>query len=291
MGYGIAVDAHGSAYVTGATYSPDFSTKNGFQTVLKGIGKAFVAKFNSDGELIYSTYLGGSGLGDEGYSIAVDRHENAYVTGYTSSFDFPIRNAFQNVPKAFQTAFVTKLDSSGTELVYSTYLGGSGNTSFGDTGAGIAVDAHENAYVTGVTASVDFPTKNAFQTRLKGLTDAFVTKFDAAGDMLVYSTYLGVSTSLFDPFDDLANAIAVDAHGNAYITGRTASPDFPVKNAFQGPAGSRQAFVTKFDAAGNALIYSSYLAEYWDAGIVVDRKGDAYVTGFYGVFVDKVSAR
>jgi len=177
------------------------------------------------------------------------------------------------------------LAAAGSELVYSTYLGGSTDFnlgSTGDAGFGIALDGGSNVYVTGYTDSSDFPTKNAFQRGI-GSTDgnAFVTKLDAAGTALVYSTYLGGS------FRDQANGISVDTHDDAYITGRTQSPDFPAKNAFQGDlkSGGGNAFITKFDAAGTALVYSSYLggsAPYpGDSGngIAVDASGNAYVTG------------
>jgi Beta-propeller repeat len=294
QGFAIAVDAIGDAYVTGYTASTDFPTKNAFQKTLKSPEtNAFVTKLDAAGnELVYSTYLGGSSFdGDQGNGIAVDADDNAYVTGFTLSADFPTKNAFQENLKGGRNAFITKLDAAGCALIYSTYLGGSG----GDQGNGIAVDADHNAYVTGFTLSADFPTKNAFQNKLKAhcsdCTNAFVTKLDRDGDSLVYSTYLG-GASMPD-FAEVGNAIAVDEHGHAYVTGATNSTDFPTKNAFQrelkGQSGN--AFITKFDADGDSLAYSTYLGGSGASipsatccgdrgmGIAVDAHGHAYVTG------------
>src|SRR5438477_2498195 len=169
-----------------------------------------------DPTLVYATYLGSSGW-DYGSGIAVDAAGSAYVTGSTSSADFPTANALQAAKAGFQNAFVTKLNPTGSALVYSTYLGGSR----GDEGFGIAVDAAGSAYVTGGTGSADFPTTaGAFQTTYGG-GDAFVTKLNATGTALVYSTYLGGSRG------DGGFGIAVDAAGSAYVTGSTNSTDFP----------------------------------------------------------------
>ncbi len=145
QGNGIAVDSSGSAYVTGQTVSTNFPTSSPLQAVFGGGPDAFVAKLNPTGSaLVYSTYLGGSGE-DFGYGIAVDSAGNAYVTGFTSSTDFPTANPLQAVNDGDGNAFVAKLNPGGSALVYSTYLGGSG----GETGIGIAVDSAGNAYVTG----------------------------------------------------------------------------------------------------------------------------------------------
>jgi Bacterial Ig-like domain (group 3)/Beta-propeller repeat len=288
---GIAVDGAGNAYVTGQTTSTDFPTTPGaFQTVCNGgsncdsDGDAFVAKLNPEGSaLVYSTYLGGSNF-DVGEGIAVDSAGNAYVSGVTDSADFP------TTPGAFQTvcnggsdcfpngdAFVTKLNCTGTALVYSSFLGGS----WEDLGVGIALDSADNAYVTGGTGSTDFPTVNPLQgTNGGGYFDAFVAKINAAGSALVYSTYLGGS------LDDYGTGIAVDGAGNAYITGETTSANFPTMNPLQpangGGTGGDDAFVAKINAAGSALVYSTYLggagAEQGN-GIAVDSAGNAYVAG------------
>ncbi len=252
-GSGIAVDNSGNAYVTGRTFSTDFPTQNPFQGQHGGGYwgvDIFVTKFSAFGIFSYSTYLGGSGE-DYGDGIAVDASGNAYVTGETDSTNFPTAQAFQgSMAGGPYDAFVTRFESSGASLTYSTYLGGSG----GESGRGIAVDASGNAYVTGDTGSSDFPTQGPLQDALSGTTDVFVTKFNASGSSLSYSTYLGGSG------EEYGNAIAVDAWGNAYVTGETDSTNFPTKNAFQGRySGELDAFVSKLDPGGTALIYSSYL--------------------------------
>ena len=271
---GIALDAAGNAYVTGTTNSTNFSTMNPFHgTFGGGTFDAFVTKLNAAGSaLVYSTYLGGSGI-DSGAGIAVDAAGNAYVTGATSSSNFPTVNSFQPALGGGQDAFVTKLDAAGTALVYSTYLGGTDD----DGGAAIAVDAAGNAYVTGIANSINFPTLHPAQSAFGGVQDAFVTKLNAAGDALVYSTYLGGS------YGESGSGIAVDAAGNAYVTGETTSLDFPTANAFQVTlGGTYYAFVTKVNAAGNSFVYSTYLGGSGDdfgTGIAVDASGHAYVTG------------
>jgi hypothetical protein len=272
-GLGIAVDAAGNAYVTGFTNSTDFPTKNPFQPSLGGNYDAFVTKLNTAGNaVVYSTYLGGSGV-DGGEGIAADANGNAYITGSTTSTDFPTKNPFQASSGGSTDAFVTKLDGLGNAAFYSTYLGGSGI----DGGQGIAADAAGNAYVTGWTRSTNFPTKNAFQaTFSSGEDDAFVTKLDSVGKTALYSTYLGGSG------DDLGYGIAVDAAGNAYVTGETSSTDFPTKAAFQANLGGYyNAFMTKLNTGGNALVYSTYLGGSGidiGYGIAVDASS-VYVVG------------
>src|SRR5882762_8523809 len=260
LGVGIAVDADGNAYVVGWTNSSNFPTTAGaFQTTFGGGTNfdTFVTKLNPTGSaLVYSTYLGGSGS-DAGRKIAVDAAGNAYVVGQTSSSNFPTTTgAFQtSFGGGYSDAFLTKLNSTGSALVYSTYLGGTGE----DDGSGISVDADGNAYVAGFTASADFPaTAGAFQTTFGGgYGDAFVAKLDPTGSALIYSTYLGGTDS-----DAAGNpGLAVDASGNAYVTGETASTDFPTTaGAFQTTlSGYQNAFVTKLDPSGSALVYSTYL--------------------------------
>jgi hypothetical protein len=293
---GIAVDAAGNAYVTGSTGSSNFPTTAGaFQPSYGGTGDAFVMKLNSTGSTpVYSTYLGGS-ANDTATAIAVDAAGNAYVTGNTNSADFPTTaGAFQTtaapcvVPPQFcGNTFVTKVNPTGSGLVYSTYLHGSasGNSPGFSNSAGIAVDAAGNAYVSGETAFSDFPTTaGAFQTLLAGRRDAFVTRLNSTGAGLVYSTYLGGTN------DDRGLAIAVDAAGNAYVTGSTSSADFPTTpGALQlgSPTGSGT-FVTRLNPTGSGLIYSSFLdgcsncANDIGLGIAVDASANpnAYVTGW-----------
>ena len=294
IGYGIAVDADGSAYVTGVTGSTNFPTLGAFQRTFRGDFDAFVTKLDLTGVLLYSTYLGGSGF-DEGFGIAVDASGNAYVTGLTVSNLSSTRPGFPTTPGAYQptfgggfgNAFVTKLDTTKTglaSLVYSTYLGGA----IFDEGFGIAVDAAGNAYVTGETQSTNFPTTpGAFQPTFGGgSADAFVTKLDATGSSLVYSTYLGGSGGEGSPAGAPGSSgIAVDAAGNAYVTGETRSTNFPTTPGALQPTfggGSADAFVTKLNPTGSALVYSTYLGGSSDdsgAAIAVDASGNAYVTG------------
>lgn len=274
FGNAIAVDSAGNAYVTGGTQSTDFPTKNPAQSVPGGNTDVFVSKFDPTGStLIYSTYLGGTG-DEAGSSIAVDASGSVYVTGYTQSQNFPSKNPIQANIGGGSDAFVAKLDSTGSVLVYSTYLGGNGN----DFGNGIVADLSGNAYVAGKTGSTNFPTKNPLQPASGGGDDdAFVAKLDPTGSALVYSTYLGGS------FMDEARAIAVDAAGSAYVTGDTASANFPTKNPFQvALGGTTDAFLAKLDPTGSSLVYSTYLGGGgFDQGngIAVDASGNAYVTG------------
>jgi hypothetical protein len=280
-GYGIAVDSAGDAYVTGLTYSTNFPTMDPLQPANDGGGDAFVSKINPSGSaLVYSTYLGGSGY-DLGYGIAVDSAGDAYVTGLTYSSNFPTMNPLQ---PAFgggnYDAFVAKLNPSGSALVYSTYLGGSGD----DFARGIAVDSAGNAYLDGRTTSTNFPTMNPLQATNGGSADAFVAKLNPAGSALVYSTYLGGSGY---ENDQGHGGIAVDSAGSVYVTGDTDSSNFPTTPGVilrTCPHGCQysEPYVTKLNPTGSALVYSTYLpGQIYDfgAGIAVDSAGDAYVVG------------
>jgi hypothetical protein len=290
VGNGITVDASGNAYLTGQTLSTNFPTTPGaLQTTCGGTKcyDAFVTKLNPTGSaFVYSSYLGGSN-GDYGLGIIVDSSGNAYVTGDTQSTDFPTTpGAFRTICNGgsnctqFGDGFVTELNPTGSALVYSTYLGGS-NT---DQGQGISVDSMGDAYITGLTASADFPTTTGvFQkTFAGGSYDAFVSELNPTGTALVYSTYLGGSSS------DYANGVGVDSSGNTYVTGTTCSTDFPITpGAFQTSYGGGNctigdAFVTKLNPNGSALAYSTYLGgSSYEIGfsIAVDTSGNAYVTG------------
>jgi Beta-propeller repeat len=276
QGFGVAVDGSGNAYVTGETNSTNFPTTNPLQPANAGGVDAFVTKLNPTGSaLVYSTYLGGSGF-DQGEGIAVDSSGNAYVVGATNSNNFPVTpNAFQSAcgnPSSCANAFVTKLNPTGSALVYSTYLGGN----LIDSGLGIAVDASGSAYVVGETSSTNFPTLNPLQPVYGGGNDAFVSKLNAAGSALVYSTYLGGSA------DDAGNGIAVDSSGDAYVTGVTFSTNFPTMGPFQANLnGTDNAFVSELNPSGSALVYSTYLGGNgtFGAGVVVDNSDNAYVVG------------
>jgi uncharacterized repeat protein (TIGR01451 family) len=273
----LAVDSAGAAYVAGFTDSYNLPAANPEQNFNAGGNDAFVAKLNPSGNgLVYCTYVGGS-ADDRAYGIAVDETGSAYVTGMTTSANFPVRNALQSHLAGGRNAFVLKLNPAGNTLVYSTYLGGNAS----DNGNGIAVDGGGDAYVVGDTTSINFPA-TGMQRGNHGGQDAFVAKLSADGSRLLYSTYLGGGSA------DRGAGIAVDASGSAYIIGSTYSTDFPVANAFQSHnAGGQDAFIARLSADGNSLLFSTYLggtggtAAYPEAGqgIALDSQGSAYVTG------------
>ncbi|HET8891570.1 MAG TPA: SBBP repeat-containing protein [Candidatus Angelobacter sp.] len=289
---GMALDSAGNAYITGITENRNFPTTAGaFETEL-GPGDpfaAFVTKISANGsELVYSTFLGG-GIHDEGHAIAVDANGNAYVTGETHDPGFPTTaGAFQPHCKLFDVscnaAFVTKLNSNGSKLVYSTFLGGSSNGV--QAGRGIAVDSDGNAFVTGDTDASDFPTTagSAQPVFGGGASDAFVAEISSSGSHLIYSTYLGgTGIGVAGTGFDSGSAIALDSLGNAYVTGTTGSANFPVKNAFLAQCIFQvhfcvDSFVTKLNASGR-LVYSTYLSVGGGSGIAVTPGGEAYVTG------------
>ncbi len=279
---GIAVDLDGHAYVTGETSSVTFPTfQHAFQSTVSGPGDVFVTKFNRDGSgMVFSTYLGGT-QGDGGERIVLsedDRGTQAYVLGATNSSDFPVtERAIQPALAGGWDAFVVALSPDGRTLVYSTYLGGSGDENIDGSG-GIAV-VDRNAYVSGSTDSTDFPTTpGAFQRINAGSNDAFVARLSPSGQRLMYSTYLGGEGY------DWAQAIAVDPFGAAYVTGGTGSILFPTTaNAFQRiPTDADNVFVTKVNREGTSLVYSTFLGGVacdTGTGIAVDDGGRAYVTG------------
>ena len=289
IAWGMAVDLAGNVYVAGYTASSNFPTLDPYQPSAGGQGEAFVAKFRPDGSPQYITYLGGDYI-DYGTDIAVDLAGNAYVTGWTGSSDFPVTpGSFQPQYAGGWDAFVTKLNATGTALVYSSYLGGSGQENRTNAGipGSIAVDRDGNAYVAGDTLSADFPTVHALQPSLNGSMDAYVTKVNAEGTSLVYSTYLGGERA------ETAWGIAVDRTGNAVVVGDTTSLAFPVVNAHQPNCAPsfvlcHDVFVTRIDARGAVLVYSTYLGgadrDYIDRafGVAVDDAGAAYVTGMTG---------
>ncbi|HEV7394948.1 MAG TPA: SBBP repeat-containing protein [Pyrinomonadaceae bacterium] len=355
----IAVDSNGNAYVTGDTASANFPTVNPLQPALSGAQDAFISKFNSTGSaLVYSTYLGGNTGFENGWDIVVDSGGNAYVAGRTTALDFPVTagSALQPTKSTNNTVdsgFVTRLSATGA-LFYSTYLTGpQGSSAFGiatdgsgnayvtgRTGSGfpvtasafssttfntgfltkintnasgaaslaystflgptgfaeghaITADANGNAYITGNTnsTSTNFTSAGAAQTTFGGGTaDAFVAKFNtnlSGAASRVYSTYLGGSGQDFggQSTPSGSKAIAIDGAGNAFVTGFTTSTNFPTANAFQGASGGNtDAFLTKVNAAGSALIYSTYFGgngSSSDEGrsVAVNLVGNAYVVG------------
>jgi uncharacterized protein (TIGR03437 family) len=316
---GIGRDAAGNVYIAGHTASMNLPTVSAFQPNFGGLtatialpGDGFVAKFSPAGTLLYLTYIGGS-RDDIVNGIAVDSLGDAYITGSTTSLNFPVVNAFQpqfggastGVPFSTGDAFVAKLNPTGNKLLYSTYLGGSQD----DAGFAIAIDSTGSAYVAGSTTSGNFPVMGAnngfpFESGYHGsggqaiqqcLTctgpfwdpgDAFVTKLDPTGSVLVFSTYLGGGN------DDVAWALALDSSNDVYVAGCTLSPTFPVtKGAAQihflgnttlNPTYLGDGFVTEFNPTGSALIYSTFVGGTGDdcvTAITVDSTGAVYMTG------------
>ncbi|MEM1171776.1 MAG: SBBP repeat-containing protein [Cyanobacteria bacterium P01_H01_bin.35] len=298
-GTGITIDNQGNTYITGSTNSIDFPvSSNAIQNSFGGgdefgNGDAFVAKYSPDGTLIYATYIGGSGE-DFGTDIAVDITGDIYVTGNTNSIDFPTFNALQNTYGGgdfFGDAFVVKLSNDGSNILYSTYLGGQDN----DFSSGIAVDNNGNAYITGDTGATlrfpiqpivgvgDFPTtENALQNTLisEFNRDTFVSKISTDGNQLIYSTLLGGNDT------EISQDITVDNNGNAYITGETRSFDFPTINAVQNIiGGDADVFITQLNNNGSDLIFSTYYGGVdgdIGNGIAVDDIGNIYIAGNSG---------
>jgi hypothetical protein len=276
VAYDVAVDSAGNSYVTGMTTSKDFpATAGAFQTHFTGNADAFVAKFSPTGALIYATYLGASS-NTIGHGIAVDQSGDAYVTGATDSNKFPVKNAYQShYGGGSSDAFVTKLNPTGSALLYSTYLGGTegenlnGSVPYGS----IAVDQSGNAYVTG-TGGGNFPTLNGLPLNTDG--GGFVTRLNtnAVGSAsLVYSTLLPAAT---------ATGIAVDNAGDAFVTGTDGAGNFPTTPGAYLTSGG-PGYVAKLDtnAVGSpALVYATYLnIGLFPHAIAVDQSGNAYVAG------------
>jgi hypothetical protein len=299
----VAVDANGFIYVAGETLSTIWTNAAGaFQTNFHGgtiTGDAFVAKFDNTGRTnLYFTYFGGSG-NEATLGLAVDNSGNAYLTGWTDSPDFPTTNAlygkisgqiFKPVGAYPTDAFVTELNTNGTTLIYSTYLGGNGV----DVASAITVDSSGVAYIAGYTSSTNLPfSANAFQKHILCTNvfpgpynfNAFVAEIAPGGTNLSYCSYLGGNNY------DQATAIAVDASGSVYVTGFTASTNFPTKNALAGftllngttnATPAFDAFVSKFQPNFAGLVYSTFLGgtnSDYASGITVDGFGNAYVVG------------
>jgi hypothetical protein len=288
----IVVDAQGYAYITGVTSSDGIVLINPYQNANRGLTDGFVLKVDPTGTVVmYSTYFGGTG-NDEGHGIAIDAAGNAYVTGLTSSTNFPTTgNAVQRTKGPNQEGYLLKLNPAGNDVAYGTYLGGNGD----DRGMAVALDAAGGIYVTGLTGSTDFAVLGGYQNSFQGgLADVFVTKLTAAGTV-AYSTYVGGRGN------DQAYSIAVDAAGAAYVTGFTTSGNvvinpftgelqrfdraFPLVNAFQGDfaGGSDDAFVLKLAPSGNSLAYSTYIGGNSSdiaTRVAVNGEGNACITGY-----------
>ena len=271
----IAIDNEGCVYITGWTSAPNFPSTESILTKDNTADSIFVAKFSPDGKtLIYSLVLGGSDY-QIASSIMVDTNGNAYITGHTTSSDFPTTdNAFSTTNNGGNygwDSFVTKINPNGDNLIYSTYLGGHGD----DYSHDLAIDANGYAYVTGNTESPDFPiTDNAFDTANND--DSFITKISQDGSSLIFSTYLGGSEA------DTGWGISISNDGSIFVGGSTRSSDFPTTNgAFDTTYGSQYCgFVTKINANGT-MNYSTYIGE--DSTVIrditIDNNGYVYVTG------------
>ncbi|MDQ6707342.1 MAG: SBBP repeat-containing protein, partial [Acidobacteriota bacterium] len=272
----LALDPQGNVYITGATSSTDLQTSNtAFQHSNAGGFDAFVAKFDPQGIAQFGTYFGGN-ADDRGYGIAADSAGNVFLAGSTDSNNFPLTGAGQISRAGNTDAFVTKIDPSGSTLLFSTYLGGGDN----DIAEAIALDSGGNIYVTGNTASSDFPmVQGSYQTSYQGgAADIFVTKIGPDGRSLAYSTYIGSHG------DDFANGIAVDGSGQAYITGSSNSDQFPVTSDAQQKTrgGASDVVAVKLDQQGRTLLYSTFLGGSGDEtgrAVAVDGTGNIYVTG------------
>lgn len=272
-GFAIAVNSAGNAFVTGSTGSTNFPVVNALQPA-PAQGDAFISKFNSTGTaLVYSTYLGGSN-GDSAFGLALDSQDQVYITGSTSSTDFPTTNdARQPTLKGFENTFVTKLNSAGNALVYSSYHGGGAR----DQATAITVHSDGSIYVTGLTFSPDFPLVNPLQST-PHFTNLFITKFDSSGKSIIYSTFLGG-----DRFDIPAD-LTTDSSGNLYVTGLTSSADFPLVQPLQKSlAGTNpeNVFVAKLNPGGSALLFSTYLgSSIQDVGnSIAVRNGSIFIAG------------
>lgn len=286
---GIAIDGSGNAIITGSGYSTDYPTKPGsYSEAPTGNWDVFVTKLNSNGsDLIYSTFIGGTN-DDVSNSIALDDMGNVYITGYTSSFDYPITpGAFDETGNSEwvcdeeyyscdrSDVFVTKLNSSGSALQYSTFIGGLAY----QAGTSIAIDDSHNACVTGYTSSTDFPTTSgSYDDSFNGGYDAFIVKLNNTGSALLYSSFAGGGNN------DYGASIATNADGNAYLTGYTQSENFPVTaGAFDETYNyGYDVFVMKLNPAGSELVYSTYLGGNdfdFVYSLALDASGAVYITG------------
>ncbi len=306
VGFGIAVDTNGNAYVTGLTSSSDFPRLNADDNTLSGPADAFLTKLDPAGALVYSTFVGGNNA-DIGFDVAVDQFGAAYIAGLTNSTDLAstvkaltdnsesanataeadaLTAPEQNGLRGPQDGFLIRMQPTGARS-YARYLGGNGS----DLALGVAVDSSNGVYVVGNTGSNDFPTLNPLQAGYAGGdSDAFVMKLAAGNGTVSYATYLGGSSDETTPFVGGAPltgyGIAVDSSGSAYVTGLTNSSNFPLRNPLRNTVGGEsEVFVTKLTPTGNGLVYSTLVGGSGidvPNGIAVDPQGNAYVCGTTG---------
>lgn len=270
----LAVDSSGHAFLAMTTSTTKFPIKNAFQPQPGGKMDGVILKMNANGKgLAYSSYIGGSSS-DSSNGVVLDKEDQAYVVGTTSSPNFPLKKAFQKKLAGYNDLFILKVAADGKSLLFSTLLGGSSSE---NAGMAHAIDDSGALYIVGQTYSPDFPTKNAFQPVHGGGADAFIAKISPEGKNLEYSTFLGGNG------DDRGNGIAVDAGGAIYVTGYSAG-GFPVKNAFQKTRkGGGDVFVTKLTSDGTGLVFSTYLGgSGWDQGysIALDAADSIYIAGY-----------
>ncbi len=272
-GTAVAVDGSGNVYVTGSTQSGDFPIVGGFDGSNAGGGDAFVVMLNPSGSgITWSSYLGGAGY-ESGAGLGVDGTGNVYVAGITTSYDFPTLSAFDNTYGGQMDTFITKVDASGSGILWSSYLGGNKD----DWAMGVAVDNMGNVYVTGKTCSTTFPTIGSFDASFGGIEDAFIVKIDTSGTSIVWSSYLGGN------YGDGGNDVTVDSSGYVYVVGYTSSSDFPIVAGFDPVYKNGDAFIAKIVPSGSSIVWSSYLGgtSGWDIAedVAVDNVGNVYVTG------------
>ena len=290
-GLGIAVDDNRDVYIAGVTASTDFPTRSPFQPDMGSNYDAFLMKIDFDSNeypartVAYASYLGGDGS-DYCYDIDLDSSGNIYLTGDTSSSDFPgtATSAIQSTKSSGSDVFVAKIDTNGSGVDWATYLGSTRN----DRGRAIAVDNSGNAYITGyientmtVPSNYNFPLVSEIQDQLLGGEEAFVTKVNAAGEAIVFSTFLGGSGG------DRGYGIAVDSSNSAYVAGGTVSSDFPIVTPIDGQdtlrgVGNWAGFITRINPAGDGFIYSTYFGSSGSEtirDIAADDSGNAYITG------------
>jgi hypothetical protein len=274
--FGIDHDAQGNIWATGLTGSPNLPLAGALEAGYGGAGDIFVTKFDKNGQLLFSTYIGGRNF-EQSWGMALDKAGNAYIVGNTKSTDFPVVGGIQSSLQGDRDAVLLKLDPTGSQLLFSTYLGGNGI----DWGYAVDVDSKGAIYVAGETASTSFPVRSAKQATYGGGEDAFVTKLTSDGSSIVYSTYLGGGNH------ERAWGIKVDSSGRAYIAGTTASPNFPTVAAFQKRygGGMSDGFMAQLSADGRKLLYSSFAggtSTDQTFAVAVDGKGNARYVGVAG---------
>ena len=267
----IDVDKSGYIFIAGSTQSTNFPLKNAYNTTFVGVTDSFLAKFSSNGSLLFSTYLGGNY--DNCLNIAIDSNGNVYMTGYSSSYVFPLKNAYNSTYGGGINqgdAYLTEFSNSGS-LLFSTFLGGSGD----EYGKGIAIDSNNNVYIVGSTTSSNFPMLQAINSTYGGNGDTFISEFNSSGSLL-FSTYLGGSAS------DVANALTINSSNTIFITGYTSSTNFPTKNAINSTInGNEDIFLTELNST-HSIVYSTFFGgnNIEEAhGIATDSNGNIYIVG------------